>query len=172
MKELTQLELKKYLSYNKETGTFIWIGKPRKSNAKIGSVAGCFDKHSGYRSIGVVNSFYFEHRLAWLYVYGYFPSQIDHINHNRSDNRIINLREANQKENCRNQSIPTNNTSGVIGVSRIKSRNKWQATIYDGRKNINLGMFDLFEDAVSAREAANKKHGYHKNHGGVLCVSS
>lgn len=81
---------------------------------------------------------------------------IDHINHNVKDNRKCNLRIASIQENVWNSSVSKNNNSGVTGV--YKSHNKWQAVIMISGKNINLGRYDKFEDAVEARLNAEKKY--------------
>ncbi|EDD9119389.1 HNH endonuclease [Salmonella enterica subsp. enterica serovar Infantis] len=91
--------------------------------------------------------------------------QIDHINHIRTDNRIVNLRKASNTENSRNASIGVNNTSGALGVWFEKRRKAWVAEIKVDRKKIHIGRFEKFSDAVAARKAAEVKHGFHENHG-------
>ena len=116
---ITQDELKDLLHYNKETGDFTWI-KP-DTEAKIG-VAGCYC--NGYVVISIDGEAYYAHRLAWFYVYGVWPQiQIDHVNHIKDDNRLINLREATILDNQRNASKRKDNLSGVTGVS-------WRKTIF------------------------------------------
>lgn len=83
---------------------------------------------------------------------------VDHINHNRNDNRRKNLRIVNQKENCENRQIAKNNTSGVTGVFWSKHHNKWKAHIGSKGKRISLGYFVKFEDAVKARKEAEAKY--------------
>lgn len=83
---------------------------------------------------------------------------VDHINHNKYDNRKNNLRVYYQKENTRNSSIAKNNTSGVTGVCFVSSKNKWLAYIKVNYKFINLGYFDTFEEAVSTRKEAEEKY--------------
>lgn len=83
---------------------------------------------------------------------------IDHINHNPLDNRKLNLRFANSKINNINISIPSNNTSGVVGVVFDKTRNKWKSQIFLDYKNKFLGRFDNFEDAVKVRQDAELKY--------------
>lgn len=91
--------------------------------------------------------------------------QIDHINHVRSDNRWINLREATNQENCKNRSISIRNKSGVVGVRWTKGKTKWAAYIHVNSKDKYLGFFfDKFE-AICARKSAENKHGFHANHG-------
>jgi hypothetical protein len=155
MNLLTQEKIKELLDYNPETGIFIWKSKTSKySPIKVGSIAG-YLKSSGYRIIEIYNKAFREHRLAWLYVYGVFPSdQIDHINGIRDDNRISNLREATNKENSFNKKPSKNNTSGYKGVSWNKKNNKWVSQIRVDKKSIYLGLYDSLEDAAIAYQAA------------------
>ncbi len=107
----------------------------------------------GYLAIGVDGTRYRAHRLAWLYVHGVYPNQIDHENHVRHDNRIINLRETDSTGNSRNQSKPIHNTSGVVGVSlsnRIgRDETRWEVRIC-GKF---LGYFENFFEAVCKRKS-------------------
>lgn len=113
------------------------------------------------------------HRLVWCYYYGKWPESnkvIDHINGNHYDNTIENLRLVTQSENNKNLSTPKDNTSGHIGVGWVKLSRKWRATIRANGKYMHLGTFNNKEDAIKARKEAEKKYGYHENHGrdGVL----
>ena len=165
---LTHEELKRILSYNKKTGIFKWKIRPTNSVQK-GDVAGTTSKwkrSAGYIAIGFKNKTYWAHRLAWFYVYGELPkSCIDHINHNKSDNRICNLRETTNKDNHRNVGLYKHNNSGVNGVSWIERLKKWTARINIDGKNLYLGLFSKKKDAIKARSEANEKYGFHKNHG-------
>lgn len=154
---LTQKRLKELLTYNVNTGVFVW-NERRGGSALKGSVAGALSQ--GYRNIQVDKKTFQAHRLAWLYVHGKFPDKdLDHINLKRDDNRISNLREVNDSENKQNQRKYSTNTSGYKGVSWSKSRNKWSAGICVNYKTISLGYFDKIEDAAKAYEdAANKFH--------------
>lgn len=115
----------------------------------------------GYRNIRIEGKYYLAHRLIWKLLYGEDPEEIDHINGNRSDNRITNLRSVCHYENMRNRKRGSDNTSGVMGVSWHKVNSKWRARIGEEL----LGDFDKFEDAVAARKQAEKELGYHPNHG-------
>lgn len=90
---------------------------------------------------------------------------VDHINHNGLDNTRENIRIVTHKENQRNQSVCSINTSGFAGVYWHKPRNKWRATIYVEGKRKDLGRFSKIEDAIEARKNALIKYGYHENHG-------
>jgi hypothetical protein len=101
-----------------------------------------------------------------LLTYGSWPEdQIDHINGNKKDNRLENLRAVSNRENLRNKKIYKNNTSGTIGVSFYKSKQGYQASIKINGKRKNLGVFKNKEEAIAARAAANIKYNFHENHG-------
>ena len=153
--ELTAEYLRSILRYDPATGIF--TRKVRTSrNVKVGDIVGS-QNGDGYLLISVRSRRHKAHRLAWLYVYGAWPEdQIDHINRNRSDNRISNLREATNKQNMQNASKRSDNTSGHPGVSWYKQKSKWQAKITHNQKKIHLGSFTTMEEALSARKAAEK----------------
>lgn len=162
MKEnlITQQQLQEVLNYNETTGEFTWK-ETRSNRAKKGNKAG-YKNSQGYWYIGIYGIKYLAHRLAWLYVHGEWPEyEIDHINHDRTDNRLCNLRPATRKENSRNAGLRSNNTSGKTGVSRVKKTGKWKSTI-EGK---HLGTFEDFYHAVIARQTAEKLLNYHPNHG-------
>lgn len=119
----------------------------------------------GYLYVNLKKSVMLVHRIIWVIVYGYWPEQVDHINHVRTDNRLSNLREVNASGNAQNTSLPADNTSGRIGVYWFKQRNTWYARIKVGPKNHHLGYFKEKNDAIAAREAAERKFGFHANHG-------
>ncbi len=148
--ELTQKELKKWLHYNPETGDFTWIAKAA-SNVAVGRVTGA--RHSrGYKAIGLHRKVYLAHRLAWLYTFGKVPREgIDHVNGGTGDNRLVNLRLANQSENCQNQyGPPAHNTSGFLGASYLKKRKKWRSYITKEGKYVHLGTYPTPEAAHQA----------------------
>jgi len=151
MQKITQQELKELFIYNPENGSF----KKRSSQKYVNKTA------SGYTRIGINGKSYLAHHLAWLYYYGEFPKiNLDHINRNPGDNRIENLRELSREENAINILYRSNNTSGVAGVSFHRASNKWQARISDNRKNIALGIYNSFADAVKVRYDAELRLGY------------
>jgi len=165
MKELTQKYLRCLFSYDEAGGNLI-RSISRSNFVKVGDKAGCLDKITGYIKISIDGKDYQAHRLIWLHVYGVWPKyNIDHINHDRADNRILNLRTVKQQENLKNLSFSKLNTSGITGVYWSKAVNKWLAQIYVNKKAVYLGCFtDKFE-AICARMSANIKYGYHENHG-------
>ena len=163
-KTITQAQLKKDLHYDKDTGIFTWI----KFLVLIekGTKAGC--SVDGYIAIGINGRQYRAHHLAWLYVYGEFPQgkEIDHINHIRDDNSISNLRLVTRQENNKNKSMQSRNKSGALGVYWDEKALKWRALIGVDNRLIYLGQFKEIEDAKKARKKAEKKYGFHENHGG------
>jgi len=160
---LSQNRLKQLLHYNPDTGIFTRLSITSNC-VKFGDIAGCL--RNGYIRISVENKRYQAHRLAWLYMMGEWPKhQIDHVDHVRNNNQWANLREASNRENCKNRSIHSNNTSGCTGVSWNKSINKWVSYIRAEGDIVHLGVFDEIDNAILARKAANIKYGYHNNHG-------
>lgn len=145
---LTQERLKELLKYNSETGEFHWL--------KNGKLTG-YSTNNVYTQIYVDGKNYRAHRLAWLYVYGYFPeSEVDHINRIKNDNRILNLREASRTCNMRN--MAGHGSSGVKGVHR--NRGNWSAEISVSDKRIKLGTFSTLFAAAKARVEAEEKYGF------------
>ena len=160
--ELTAEKLRELLHYDQETGIFTWKVRTAKC-VKVGCVAGS-PNGLGYLQITVLSRRYKAHRLAWLYVYGSWPTdQIDHINRNRTDNRISNLRDVSHKQNHQNKSKPSNNTSGHPGVYWHRWASKWLAQIKHNQKMIHLGCYDTIEEAIAARKAGELKYwGHHR----------
>lgn len=157
---LTLGRLRKVVSYDPTTGVFVWRSTAKTRNGvKAGDVAGYYSS-KGYRKITIDGREQLAHRLAWLYVHGVWPTnQIDHINGDRADNRIVNLREATNTENQQNRPKPSKaNTSGYPGVSYRKDRGYWRARITVDGALINLGQFATAEAAAAAYQAAKEIH--------------
>lgn len=155
---ITQNRLKKLLHYDSWTGIFTWTSE---ASPKVRhQIAGAKTKR-GYVNIDVDNKQYKAHRLAWLYVHGYFPKEfIDHINQDKSDNRISNLRECTNQQNKYNQGLTSRNTSGFKGVSFHKASGKWRAQINHDNATKYLGIYETAEEANMAYEKASKEiHG-------------
>ena len=157
---VTQEHLKFILDYNPDTGIFTWINPNKYSKQKFGDIAGSVDG-KGYIHIRIDGSRYKAHRLAWIYMYGIEPKdQIDHINNIKTDNKIKNLRECNNQQNCFNKKLQKNNKSGVKGVSWNKTLNKWTAYLNVNKKKKFIGLFDDIELAeLVMYEARIKYHG-------------
>lgn len=169
---ITAEQVRAMLEYNENTGEFRW--KPRTpdmfedgnqgraANAKAwntklsGKIAGvrC---GNGYTAIAIKNKKYYAHRLAILMVTGKWPNhQVDHVNGDRSDNRLCNIREASQYENMQNCTFSTNN-SGYTGVSFKAKTIRWIAQINAYGKQIYLGSFKTKEEAAKAYLKAKSK---------------
>ena len=150
---ITQAELKHLLHYDPITGVFTRAVSTSNS-VKIGDIAGAV-MPVGYRTISLKNKQWYAHRLAWLYVHGEMPTgEVDHINNNKDDNRIENLRITTHKENGENLLLRITNNSGFRGVHWVKSRNKWRADIKHNYQKIYLGLYDSAEEAATAAKNA------------------
>jgi hypothetical protein len=142
------------VNYDPETGVMIWVNTGRRISNK--------DK-DGYLTTSLrINGkriYYRVHRLAWLYVYGEFPKgPLDHINRIKIDNRICNLRIADDSLNSHNIEMWNTNKSGIKGVSWYKRTKKWQAILYWRGKSIFLGTYANIEDAKDAYAQASLKY--------------
>ena len=167
MRELTVDLLNHLFEYDKETGNLIWKIKPssRGHSVKAGDIAGTLKSH-GYLCVGINYNSYRAHRLIFLMHKGYLPKTIDHINGDKLDNRIENLRAATVGQNQHNRKTNANNTSGYKGVSWNKALKKWTARITLERKIIHLGYFANVEEAAEVvRKAREELHGSFANHG-------
>lgn len=153
-KKITQKILKEKFLYKKDTGEFY---RKTKNGFKI---VGSPDAY-GYLRIMINKRSYKAHRLAWLYIYGELPNgHIDHIDKSKSNNAITNLRILTQRDNMRNATRKSNNTSGVTGVSFDKNTQKWISHITVDYKKIVIGTFQSFVNAVKARYQAEKKYNF------------
>lgn len=155
---ITAARLRELVHYSPDTGVLTWIVS--YGRARSGAAAGCRDP-SGYWRVQIDGHIYLGHRLAWLYMTGEWPPHnIDHINGDPSDNRLVNLRPATQAENCRNTRLRSNNTSGFKGVYFAKYSQRWAAAIrVDGHLRY-LGSFETAEEAHAAYcGAATQFHG-------------
>lgn len=164
---LSYEEVAKLFTYAREAGVLYW--KERTSNTiRHKYVAGSSKgNRAGYRQVRIKGKRYQEHRIIMLLCFGHIPenAEIDHINHVRDDNRLVNLRFVTALENSRNQSVSSNNTTGVTGVYFQRSLNKFMALIKVNRRAIYLGLYDTLEEAAAARAEANLKFNFHANHG-------
>lgn len=119
----------------------------------------------GYRRTRLGGKTYYSHRIVWLIKFGTLPIQVDHINGDRRDNRISNLRNVTPDENNKNLSLRKANKSGVVGVSWNKKSQKWRAQIKVNGETIHIGFFEDINLAAKARRDAEAKYKFHPNHG-------
>jgi len=155
--------VKNKLDYNPDTGILKW----KNCNNKLlnGRIAGSKRK-TGYIFIVLNFEIVLAHRVAWCSYYGKNPNGlIDHINGDTHDNRISNLREVDNSTNMKNATIYSKNTSGVSGVSMIKKTKRFEARIQSNGVSEYLGVFATVELAKEARLKAEKRLGFHENHG-------
>ena len=156
---LTQELVRDLFNYDTTTGQLYW--------RETGKIAGYHSKR--YVVIGINNKQYYAHRVIWIYVYGELPDQIDHINKDKKDNRLSNLRNVSASKNHMNKKMQANNKTGRTGVYKVpRKNNPWRATITVKQRRFNLGSFSTFEDACNARSLAELNHGFHQGHGGVV----
>lgn len=174
MENITPDFLRSRLRYEPDTGRLFW--KPRtaehfegglvsaqtKANRFNGHFAGreAFTaKSDGYHIGNLGGQMLKAHRVAWAIYYGEWPqNHIDHINRDRGDNRIANLRDATRHENNRNFPSAKGSSSRFVGVHR--KRNKWCAQIKIDGKSTHIGTFDTEAEAANAyREKAKSVWG-------------
>jgi len=145
---MRQHELQRILKYDPVTGIFTWAAKTSRK-VVVGSVAGGKNL-AGYTVIGIGGRTYYAHRLAFVYMTGSTPHQIDHKDGERGNNAWANLRPATHQQNILNAKLASSNTSGFKGVSWHKAAGKWSAYIILDDKKKHLGLFDAAEDAHRA----------------------
>lgn len=153
---LTLSLIKEHLSYDPETGHLRWRVKSCRRNA--GDIAGS-PRGNGYTQVGLLGHVYHAHRLAWAITNGTWPigHGIDHVNGVRDDNRLCNLRAADQSENLRNRGPTKRSSTGVKGVFR-HPHGGYMAQICHRYKTIYLGYFKTIDDARAAYAAASVKY--------------
>jgi hypothetical protein len=152
---LTAEKVKSLLHYDPNTGDFTWLCDPHTGPRRKGSIAGVIGNF-GYRLIKISQKRYLAHRLAWLMVHGSWPEfDVDHINGDRGDNRIENLRAATRAENCANRRLESFGVSGAKGVFWNKKLEKWQVGLKKGKLRKHVGLFSDLNEAKAAyvREA-------------------
>lgn len=175
--------LRQLLEYDASSGRLRWkVRTPqmfggeriyRDSKCKLwndryaGEFADSTTGSSGYRIVSIFDQRFKAHRIVWKVATGEEPAnQIDHINGNREDNRICNLRLVSNVENARNKRRLASNKTGQTGVHRNNKPGKdWVVDIKNDGRTIHLGTYATFKEAVIARKAAEKALGFHQNHG-------
>lgn len=153
-KRVTHSELKDLLHYDPTTGIFRW--RVRRGGVSPGDTTGCEDS-SGHLGICLNGRLYLAHRLAWFYVHGEWPEVIDHVNGDRKDNRLVNLRDTNITGNAQNTRAPRrNNRTGYLGVVP-RPGGKFRALIGVNGEKKNIGHFDTPEEAHEAYKKAKRE---------------
>lgn len=148
---LTQGRVRELFVYDREAGKLYW--RPRKGVA-AGREAGTLSRRDGYKRVGIDFRDYLVHRVIWLYETGTLPDVLDHINMDKTDNRIENLREATKSTNGFNRVRSKRNNSGYKGVCYDKRNGNYLAKICVNYKQINLGRFSNAKDAHEVYAAA------------------
>lgn len=160
-------ELFQFLAYDPLTGIVRWI-IDHNSRAMAGDEFGTAHAHrrTSYKQANLRRRCYQVHRVAWAMYHGDWPNgQIDHIDHDGLNNRIENLREVSNADNCRNRRRRKDNRSGFTGVTFCGSTKKWKAEIRVDGKSQYLGVFNSVTEAGDARRLASTEAGFHENHG-------
>lgn len=183
MAELSYAEISKLLKYDAEAGKLYWL--PRAAdmftdaksvtaraiiwNARYANKEAFTANSNGYRQGIVSRKHFLAHQIAWLLSTGYWAQhEIDHINGNRSDNRIENLRDVPHAENSKNMRLNSRNKSGSAGVHWSEKDQRWCVFIGGNsgeKKKEYIGSFLTKEDALAARKDAEEARSYHENHG-------
>lgn len=173
---MTKQMIELLLIYDPLTGVFHWKKRNREmfktyrafiqwNNRYAGKVAGTFK--NGYVQISINKQLIRAHRLAWLIVYGESPKgHIDHINSNRSDNSIENLRDVSGADNAKNKRLSDKSLTGFSGVY-LHQNGKFRVKGMANNKQKHIGYFANLKDAVIARKAFEADNGFHVNHGRV-----
>ena len=169
--------LRTLLRYDAETGDLFWLPRPvemfpckcahhRWTKRFVGKKAFIAKMPNGYRFGRVFGKGFLSHRVIWALVHGEWPKgHIDHIDGDRANNRISNLRDVPEHLNHRNNARKRGTKAPYNGVSQDKRTSKWVARIhYDGLSR-HIGVFETLDEAITARKAAEAANGFHPNHG-------
>lgn len=159
--EFTHADVLARYIYDSETGVF--THRISHNGVAAGHAAGCIDA-AGYRRMRVRGQFVFAHRLAWFYVHGVWPGQLDHKNQVKTDNRLANLREATASQNRMNISnVKPTSLAGIKGVKTVRRKNgriKFQAVARVNGVSLYLGTFaDPQHAAAASRIFRSVAHG-------------
>lgn len=180
----SQEVLRQLLDYDPATGLFTWKerdlewfpsgAQSQKHNAAIwngknaGKPAFTTKLSTGYMSAGLLGVTRTAQRVAWKWMTGEEADTVDHINGDKADNRWSNLRSVPHAINGRNCKRSKNNTTGINGIGVDKRNGRWTAAIHVNYRKKYLGSFHCLGQAVRARRAAEKAHGFHENHGRAI----
>mgnify|MGYP003611564476 FL=1 len=162
--DITQAYVQEHFLYCPVSGQV--VHKTAKVKAKVGDRAGSRSKCNS-RYLRIHGKKYLEHRVVWLYVTGEWPiNEIDHKDHDRTNNRWENLREVTHAVNMKNKPRYASNSTGHSGISIDKRCGKYRAYLSIDKKPKSLGYFATLAEAIAARTLAlQQTEGYHANHG-------
>ena len=159
------------------SGQLIWKNRPAHhfrdvraqkilNTRHAGKVAGTLG-NDGYVRVILGRKSYLMHRIIWTLAHGDIPNDmhIDHINHNRSDNSLNNLRIVSKKENLKNKSRSSRNTTGHSGIILRADDGKYMVRVSVNGVRYSAGCFSSLEEAISVRNMELRKNNYHPNHG-------
>lgn len=175
----SQEYLRQRLAYDPDTGFVTWKDRPlddfpsRAAHASWqgrfpGKRAGSYGKGNDYVALRFQSRAVSLHRVIWVYMTGRLPDgDIDHINGNKRDNRWLNLRDVTRSVNMQNAPLRSDNRSGTQGVFWCENLGRWRSMISVNGRRVYLGYHEALADAVLARKTAERKYGYHPNHGRV-----
>lgn len=149
--------LREVFAYDPDTGILSWKIKPSR-RIVLGQPVGGKIRSDGYLHARIDKHVSLSHRIIWAHYYGEWITEIDHINGNRADNRVVNLRACTRSSNLANMFISSRNTSGIKGVGWDKARAKWFAKIACNGRHYNLGRFEAKEEAAAAYAKAAVQH--------------
>ena len=158
---VTQERLKELFDY--QDGNLVW--KVARGNVKVGRIAGHLNESIGYFRLTLFKKAYMVHRLIFMYHHGYMPEMLDHIDCNKLNNKIENLRPANRSENMLNLKMRKTNTSGAKNVSWSKDDKRWIVRVRVSGTKKYFGSFEDLELAdLVATEARDKYQGQFARH--------
>lgn len=175
--DITPELLRQLLDYDPETGVLTWKWRDRSwftnghewsrwNTRYAGFPAFTYQSNDGYLKGSILGTSFSAHRVCWTIHYNIGPvGHIDHIDGNRSNNRLLNLQDTDRLGNARNVKLSRRNTTGTLGVRPYARTGKIKADVGVAGFNVHLGYFDTVAEAVEAREKANVIYGFHPNHG-------
>lgn len=150
---------KEHLNFNFDTGEVTWKKYPKRFNKINKPIIAGSTHHSGYRTVVLQNKHYQLHRIIWGVYYGKMPDKcIDHIDLNKSNNAISNLREATNFQNGYNRNVYKNSTSGFKNVQWDAASSKWRVRVRVDGKRHHVGRFDNKDAAINAAKEFMLQH--------------
>lgn len=137
----------------------------RWNTANAGKRALTYVDHNGYCVGNIWGRPHKAHRVLWALSSGEWPEEVDHINGDRTDNRLANLRAVSRRENSRNVGRRADNSTGFVGVTMVPETGRFRARVCSDGKSIHIGMFSSAEAAAAAQAGLRASLGFHENHG-------